>query len=313
MEHDMGAKMPESATHTPRLSIGVPVYNEERYLDGCIRSILAQTYTDFEVIICDNASTDRTHSIAREWAERDSRISVHRAERNRGAAPNFNWCFELARGELFKWSAADDILKPEYFERCVAALDANPDASLAYSGAFDIDADGGIIGEIHDNQWPLRFGSQDVRERILDLMAANHACISVFGVMRSAALRKSTLIGAYAASDHVLLVEMALKGRFIRIGDDLLLHREHPGRFTRKLKSQQSRGNWFDTSRRGPAFPNWRLLREYSRAILVSELPASTKLTCMTEVARWLKWGAGKLLVADLAYHMQRPKTVGPS
>jgi glycosyltransferase involved in cell wall biosynthesis len=292
----------------PRLSIGVPVYNEERYIDGCIRSIVEQTYTDFELIICDNASTDRTHAIALEWAARDPRISVHRAERNRGAAPNFNWCFELARGELFKWAAADDLLKLDYVAKCVAALDANPDASLAYSGAYDIDADGAIIGEIHDNQWPLRFSSANVRERVLDLMASNHACISVFGVMRTAALRKSTLIGAYAASDHVLLVEMALHGRFIRVGDDLLLHREHPGRFTRKLKSQQSRGNWFDTSRRGASFPNWRLLREYSRAVLVSDQSFSDKLGCGIEVLRWLKWGAGKMLVADLAYHFKRPE-----
>ena len=179
-------------------------------------------------------------------------------------SPNFNWCFELSGGEYFKWCAADDIIHPEYLERCVAALDAHPDAALAYSGAHDIDNDGRIIGEIHDNRWPLRFDSPIVTNRFIDLIATNHACISVFGLMRASALKKSSLIGSYAASDHVLLAEIALQGRFIRIGDDLLLHREHSGRFTRTLKTQQERGAWFDTARGGPSFPNWRLLREYS-------------------------------------------------
>ena len=164
-EHDMGVT-PDTAKRTPRLSIGVPVYNEERYLDGCIRSLLAQTFTDFEIIICDNASTDGTFEIAQEWAQKDARISAHRAERNLGAAPNFNWCFELARGELFKWAAADDLVKPDYLEKCIAALDAHPESHLAYSGAYDIDAEGEIIGEIHDNQWPMRFDSPDVRGRL---------------------------------------------------------------------------------------------------------------------------------------------------
>lgn len=294
----------------PRLSIGVPVYNEERYLDACMSSILAQTYGDFEVIICDNASTDNTPSLAAAWAERDPRVSVHRAERNRGAAPNFNWCFSLARGELFKWCAADDIIKPDYFAKCIEALDANPDATLAYSGAYDIDASGNIVGEIHDNSWPLRFESHDVTHRMLDLMHTNHSCISVFGVMRSAALRKSQLIGSFAASDHVLLVEMAMQGRFLRVGDDLLLHREHPGRFTRTLKTQQARGSWFDTSRRGPSFPNWRLFNEYLRAAVRYELPLAMKARCLVQVARWLKWGAMRSLVGDLAYYVRPPRTV---
>jgi glycosyltransferase involved in cell wall biosynthesis len=294
-------------SRSPRLSIGVPVFNEERYLDASLASIAAQTYGDFEVVICDNASTDRTPEIAASWAARDSRFRVHRCTTNRGAAPNFNWCFELSGGEYFKWCAADDIIRPEYLERCVAALDAHPEASLAYSGAHDIDRNGRIIGEIHDNRWPLRFDSSIVAHRFLDLIATNHACISVFGLMRATALRRTRLIGSYAASDHVLLAEMALQGRFLRIGDDLLLHREHADRFTRRLKAQQERGAWFDTSQSGPSFPNWRLLREYTRAVLQCPLSPRNKARCLVEVLRWLKWGAARLLITDLGYYARRP------
>lgn len=299
--------MTSPGSRSPRLSIGVPVFNEERFLDACLASIAAQTYVDFEVVICDNASTDRTPDIAASWATRDPRFRVHRCASNRGAAPNFNWCFELSGGEYFKWCAADDIIRPEYLERCVAALDAHPDAALAYSGAHDIDGDGRVIGEIHDNRWPLRFDSPLVSHRFFDLIATNHACISVFGLMRASALNKSSLIGSYAASDHVLLAEIALQGRFLRIGDDLLLHREHSGRFTRTLKTQQERGAWFDTSRSGPSFPNWRLLREYSRAVLQCPLSAPEKAGCFVEILRWLKRGAARLLIADLGYYARRP------
>jgi glycosyltransferase involved in cell wall biosynthesis len=289
----------------------VPVFNEERYLDACLASIAAQTHGDFEVIVCDNASTDRTREIAADWAERDRRFRVYRSETNRGAAPNFNWCFELSRGEYFKWCAADDLIRPEYLARCVAALDAHRDASLAYSGAYDIDSAGEVIGEIHDNRWPLRFDSDRVEHRLIDLIAANHACISVFGLIRASALRRSSLIGSYAASDHVLLVELALQGRFLRVADDLLLHREHAGRFTRKLKTQQERGGWFDTSSSGPSFPNWRLLREYTRAVLTSPLPRRSKARCFLEILRWQKWGAARLLVTDLAHYARRGFSFG--
>ena len=299
--------MQPPGSRSPRLSIGVPVFNEERYLDACLASIAAQTYGNFVVVICDNASTDRTPEIAASWAARDSRFRVHRCTSNRGAAPNFNWCVELSGGEYFKWCAADDIIRPEYFERCVAALEAHPEASLAYSGAHDIDHDGRIIGEIHDNRWPLRFDSSIVAHRFLDLIATNHACISVFGLMRMSTLRRTHLIGSYAASDHVLLVEMALRGRFLRIGDNLLLHREHADRFTRKLKAQQERGVWFDTSRSGPSFPNWRLLREYFRAVLQCPLSMREKTGCFLGILRWLKWGAARLLIADLGFYARRP------
>ena len=87
----------------------MPVYNGQRFIRATLDSLLAQTFADFELIICDNASTDATEQICREYAERDARVRYHRNDRNLGPAPNYNRCFELSRGELFKWSAADDL------------------------------------------------------------------------------------------------------------------------------------------------------------------------------------------------------------
>src|SRR5262245_32943693 len=93
----------------PRLCIGVPVYNGERYLEPAIGSLLAQTFSDFRLIISDNASTDGTEEICRALARRDRRIEYHRSTRNRGPAWNFNRVVELADAEYFKWAAYDDL------------------------------------------------------------------------------------------------------------------------------------------------------------------------------------------------------------
>ena len=98
----------------PRVSIGMPVYNGEKYLEEAIQSILAQTYSDFELVISDNASTDKTQEICLEYAARDSRVRYHRNEKNLGAAPNYNRTFELSTGQYFKWADYDDLLAEEF-------------------------------------------------------------------------------------------------------------------------------------------------------------------------------------------------------
>ena len=106
---------------TPKVSIGLPVYNGERYLREALDSILGQTFRDFELIICDNASTDETAAICADYAARDPRIRYHRQTHNIGATANFNHTFELARGAYFKWAAHDDVLAPTWLEKCVAS------------------------------------------------------------------------------------------------------------------------------------------------------------------------------------------------
>ena len=96
----------------PRVSVGIPVFNGERFLAETIESILAQTFKDFEIVISDNASTDRTEEICRSYAARDPRIRYNRNDTNRGAAWNHNRVFELARGEYFKWQSHDDFCAP---------------------------------------------------------------------------------------------------------------------------------------------------------------------------------------------------------
>src|SRR5882762_1549884 len=117
----------------PRISIGLPVYNGENFITDALESILGQTYTDFELIISDNASTDRTEALCKSYAARDPRIRYWRNAENLGAARNFNRVFELSSGEYFKWTAHDDVLAPDYLEKCIEASDRDPSVVLVYT------------------------------------------------------------------------------------------------------------------------------------------------------------------------------------
>src|SRR5947199_10486063 len=104
----------------PRVSIGIPVYNAENFLREAIESIRQQTFTDFEIVISDNCSTDRTPQICEEYAAKDRRIRYVRNATNLGAGFNHRRVAELARGEFFKWQSRDDLCHPTFLERCVA-------------------------------------------------------------------------------------------------------------------------------------------------------------------------------------------------
>lgn len=145
----------------PKVSVGLPVYNGERYLPKAIESILAQTYGNLELIISDNASTERTQEICRHYAERDARVRYYRRPVNVGAAPNFNRVFALAEAsKYFKWAAHDDWIAPKYLEECVKALEEDPDAVLCQSLVGIMDADGQLprhvssLGDRHRGRRP---------------------------------------------------------------------------------------------------------------------------------------------------------------
>ncbi|HMK39439.1 MAG TPA: glycosyltransferase family 2 protein, partial [Bacteroidota bacterium] len=168
----------------PRVSIGIPLYNAERYLRTCLDGVASQTYGDFEAVIADNASTDATGDICREYAARDPRFRYVRNEKNLGAARNFNLVFQLSRGEYFRWAAYDDIMAPRAVEACAAALDRDRAISLAYPKTVIIDADGKEIEKYEDS---YEFSDPDPAKRFSAFlrMVDIRNCNPLFGLMRS--------------------------------------------------------------------------------------------------------------------------------
>ncbi len=262
--------------HVPALTIGVPVYNGEAYLDAAIASILAQDYADFEIVVCDNASTDRTPLIAAAWAARDPRVRIHRNDTNIGVDLNFDRCVEFARGRYFRWAAADDLIAPGYLRGCVAALEAAPDAVLCQSGVHIINAAGQVTGVYESGLDDT--GSTDPARRFAALVLSRHLCTHVFGVMRTRALRATRLLADYYGSDRAFLAEIALLGRFVHIPEPLFMNREHPARGSRAVRHKQG-------SRRG--LPILLLYGDYWRAVSAHVRDPRARRACRLHLLRW--------------------------
>jgi len=109
----------------PLVSIGIPAYNADSTISACIESALGQSFRDIEIIISDNASSDRTSEICLEFQERDSRIKYFRQVENIGSLANFNFVLEESRGEFFRWLAADDILSANSVSESVGVLETD--------------------------------------------------------------------------------------------------------------------------------------------------------------------------------------------
>lgn len=272
------------AGKVPRLSIGLPVFNGERFLKFALDSLIGQTFTDFELIISDNASTDGTMRICQDYAARDPRIRYYRNVENIGAAANFNRVFDLARGELFKWAAADDVISPTFLERCIEVIDRDPEVILSYTKVDRISTSGEIDGTY---DYPMRVNHPAPQVRFADLILTNHFCVAVFGVYRRSVLAKTPLIGKYVGSDRVLLAEIGLRGKLYEVSEYLFHRRDHPQTSGRMFNIYQ-RLSWFDPSRsRKLNLVNWKIGYEYFRSINRVGLPWSVRAACYRVNARW--------------------------
>ena len=277
--------------HLPKVSIGMPVCNGENYIREAIDSILAQTFEEFELVISDNASTDRTGEICLEYAARDPRIKYVRNPVNIGAAKNYNATFDLSSGEYFKWAAHDDILDRNFLVACVKSLDKDPSVVVCFPEIVKIDDCGRQVGTYQEDN-RIRVDSRKPHERFRDLIDLRHWTISVFGLIRSEVLRKTPLIGSYVGSDRCLMAELCLFGPFHRIPEKLFFRRDHAGSSVEKFKLIQKRWGWFDPDKAGKIpFPHWRYVREYIISVRKSPLDLSEKIYCYLYTGRWfIKW-----------------------
>jgi glycosyltransferase involved in cell wall biosynthesis len=273
----------------PRLTIGVPVYNGERYLRDTLDALLSQTFEDFELIISDNASTDATEEIGRAYADKDARVRYVRRERNLGAAGNFNALVGLSRSEYFKWAAHDDLVAPTFLERCIEALDADAGVILAYTRGRRIDDRGVLQG--HYDKWDnrLRITDPAPHVRFHDAIKIPHRCFAVFGVHRRDVLARTPLIDRHVGSDRTLLSELALRGRWVQVPEYLFDLREHAGNSMNANVTERSRMAWFDPDRvMRIGFPVWRELAELVKTVHRVELPPVEKARCYSQLGPWL-------------------------
>ncbi|MGI0493454.1 glycosyltransferase family 2 protein [Alkalinema pantanalense CENA528] len=298
--------------NSPRVSIGLPIYNGDRYLTACLESLLQQTFTDFEIIISDNASMDTTGEICREFARRDSRIRYYRNETNVGPVPNYNRVFDLATGDYFRWMAHDDVCAPEWLERCVTVLDSHPEVALCYTKMCVIDDSGQVI-----DHYSYDIGSQhpNTPRRFRNLICVDHrrhSAIEIFGLMRRDVLLRMPHQGLYARADSVFLARVALFGQFYEVPEFLFFNRDHGDRSSRvasisiRSSTQVAKWigvgplpptEWFNPAKMGQlTFPEWNLAGEYWKSIALPDLNGQDRALCYIYWAYWLVRNVPKLL-----------------
>jgi glycosyltransferase involved in cell wall biosynthesis len=275
----------------PYVSIGLPVYNGERFLARAVETVLGQTFGDFELVISDNGSTDRTEELCRKYAAEDPRVRYERHETNRGASWNFNRVLEIAdpAARYFKHVAADDEHAPEFLARTIAILDDDPSVAVAHTGTADIDDEGYVL-HVYD-QPVTRLESHDPAERIRDLITLNHECFQAFGLVRHEVVKQSRGLGAFADSDNVMLVEYALRGRFVQDEEVLFFRRQHPDRSMVSFVNTRERHLWFDPDRKGEiVFPAWRVGEELFKSVQLAPLSRADRRRCYLALRDFVRW-----------------------
>lgn len=270
----------------PTVGIGMPVFNGERYLEAALRSVLAQTFDDFEIVVCDNASTDGTAAICRRFAATDPRIRYVRHPENLGAHPNYNRSFELSRGRYFKWAAHDDILQPEFLGACVAKLEENTDAALCQSDIDYIDEDGNSLG-VRQSHLPGA-ESPDPVVRFATLVLKPHDCQAMMGVFRRSVLERSMLLPSFHGADRALLAQLALLGRYVRAPGALIQVRDHGERYSRSRKRPGDRAAWHDTRTLAKrSYPVWRTYLTYWKSVAMAPLDLRSRMRARVKLCEW--------------------------
>jgi len=275
-----------TTNRTPRLGIGLPVYNGATYLAEAIEALLGQTYEDFELIISDNASTDATEDICRQYAAQDARIRYIRQPRNIGGLLNHNVVFEYCRSELFKWAADDDLYGRDLVERCVAALDEHPDVVLAHSWTAVINSGGEVVQAI---EYPLATSSVAAPVRFRSMLFDDGGDDD-YGVIRTEVLRRIPPYDSYHRSDRTLMAELALHGRFYQVPAWLYFRRHHEASLEGTARTIRQKSTAWDPRRANHSTA--RLLGEYMlgyvRAIAQAPLPVSEKAACYRHLMAWM-------------------------
>jgi glycosyltransferase involved in cell wall biosynthesis len=201
----------------------MPLYNAAAYLRGALEALLAQDYPDFEIFISDNASKDETQGICLEYAAKEPRIHYHREEKNKGATWNFTHTYQLARGEYFMWAAHDDLRKPDYLSRCVAALNNHPRALFCRTGVEFIDGEGRDITD--------SFGAivlppvgRTAGER-LRAIARSTYWVDFYSLFRTRAMAGILPVRNVWGGDVLFVAAMTLRGEVAAIPERLFQYR----------------------------------------------------------------------------------------
>ena len=224
-----------------KLSIGLPVYNGEKFLQKCLDSLLAQTFSNFELIISDNASTDNTSKICQEYSKKDKRIRYIRQESNIGLLPNFNFVLQQAKNEFFMWIGVDDYILPDYVKKNMEILASNSNVVGSVSKINRYNFSEPQINNIDSKfvnfikKLRTRFRKRDAfsisggYDQKVRAYLTNSTCQVIYGVFRTDKLRKSIITSLFVGLDWAEMLNV-LKFGDIHVVDEVLMYEFEGGR-----------------------------------------------------------------------------------
>jgi len=284
----------------PKITLGLLVYNGERYLGQTIDSILSQTYGDFELLVSDNASTDETEDICRSYAALDGRITYIRQRENIGAMGNYNYLASRASTDYFKWSAADDLIAPTFLATCIEFLESQPEFVLCHSSTRTIGFDDSelpndiIKPSGASERIPIDLNNDyHPWQRFRDVLIGSTALMDQWGVFRTAPLKDTGLLSPYVGYEKVLMAALSLRGRFAELPQQLFSYRIHPDSFSSRI-AEGARQEWCDPAAKRTTYPRLKYLDGYFDAINNSRLSPVQKMLCRAAIGRYLlqvsKW-----------------------
>lgn len=249
----------------------MPVYNGEPFLRLSLDSLLAQTFTDFEIILINDCSTDQSPVIMQEYANKDSRIKIFHNEVNMGLTKSLNKAIRVSSGEYIARMDAGDTSEKTRFEKQVAFLDSHPDYGLVGSWAYIIDTDSKKMGAM---QWEV--SDEGIRKSLIKYNPIVHSSI----VVRKNILEQA---GCYNeewkyAQDYELYFRIIKLGKVKNLPEDLVSYRMMPTSITFTKNKKQAmfavRARWKAIQER--QFPFWTVIY-LARPLIGCWLPASIK------------------------------------
>ncbi len=234
------------------VTVGVPVFNGENYLREALERIRNQEYSDFEAVIRDNASSDGTADIAREYAAKDARFRYVRNEVNIGGARNCNAILRDTRSPYIVWAYHDDLLHPAFLKDAMARFaEAGPQAVCVYPRVALIDERGSVVAHHDDSDLEIADPSAHARLRTVLRRVVGQV---QFGLMRSAVARTCGGVSESTAGEMILPAALSLRG-------SLLLASAEEARLYIRQHAQRSGGDreteaaWVDPVRTRTVFP----------------------------------------------------------
>lgn len=265
----MGSETDTSAG-LPLVSIGIPVYNEARFIEAALNCLLRQDYEHFEIVISDNASTDETGDICRRMAAGDDRVIYRRFSENRGATDNFQCVLDLARGKYFMWASGHDLWSENLVSACVQELERHEGAAIALGTSQWIDAEGRAL--------TMESGYTDTRgmdpvARFFTVFWGNMH--PILGLLRLDYVRDNGKIQNCAGSDLIVLAALALKGDFVHARTATWYRREFRGAesHSQRMRRYRSAEYGLGKSLMARIFPLLKLPTELLRILWRSRLP----------------------------------------